>query len=93
MACAYLMLIAERDALAWVIRSSRAAFPANRSTDAQQLSPGDVLLLYTTRGCYHNPSRDRGRVIGEAEILTRSLSFALLGDSAAVLSRTAAICV
>ncbi len=32
----------------------------------QRLTDGDPLLLYTTRGCFRNPGRDRGRVIGEA---------------------------
>ena len=32
------------------------------------LGIGDELLLYTTRGCFHNPTRDRGRVIGVAVV-------------------------
>jgi hypothetical protein len=32
------------------------------------LRPNDLLLLYTTRGCFRNPTRDRGRVIGEARV-------------------------
>ena len=44
------------------------AFPAHRSRDAGQIEKGDRLFLYTTRGCFHSPGRDRGRVIGEATV-------------------------
>jgi hypothetical protein len=30
------------------------------------LEIGDELLIYTTRSCFHNPPRDRGRVMGLA---------------------------
>ncbi|MGW4321111.1 hypothetical protein ACWEMW_18245 [Streptomyces sp. NPDC004684] len=32
------------------------------------LNKGDEVLLYTTRGCYGNPTRDQGRVIGLATL-------------------------
>lgn len=66
---AQLLIIGERTALAWVLGEQRMAFPANRRTEAERLRAGDELLLYTTRGTYHNPTRDRGRVIGEATVL------------------------
>src|SRR5690349_14411371 len=44
------------------------AFPEAGVNTAQRLQPGDKLLLYTTRGCFHNPIRDRSRVIGEATV-------------------------
>lgn len=44
------------------------AFPAQRSAAA--LRPGNELLIYTTRGCFGNPTRDRGRVIGRAAVIT-----------------------
>jgi hypothetical protein len=47
------------------------AFPGIRRRDVASLRPGDALLLYTTRGCFHNPTRDRGRVIGEAEVVSK----------------------
>src|SRR4051812_2632068 len=31
---------------------------------AQTLRTGDQCFLYTTRGCFHNPNIDRGRVMG-----------------------------
>lgn len=66
---AHLLVIGERAALAWVLSEQRMAFSANRRTDAARLRIGDHLLLYTTRGTFHNPTRDRGRVIGEARVL------------------------
>jgi hypothetical protein len=69
---AYLLPIADRDALAWILRGQRTAFGEHRSREAEALDVGDVLLLYTTRGCFRNPTRDRGRVIGRALVASRS---------------------
>jgi hypothetical protein len=64
----YLMPIADREPLMWILRERRTAFPSYRRSDAERLAAGDRLLLYTTRGCFHNPTRDRGRVIGVATV-------------------------
>jgi hypothetical protein len=65
---AWLMPIAEREALLWIVAEQRSAFPAYRGKDAARLRRGDIVLLYTTRGCFHNPTRDRGRVAGCATV-------------------------
>jgi hypothetical protein len=44
------------------------AFGAHRATAARRLAVGDQLLMYTSRSCFHNPTRDRGRVIGRAAV-------------------------
>ncbi|MCX5267445.1 hypothetical protein [Streptomyces sp. NBC_00199] len=62
----YLLILGEREAVAWVLRHQRMAFPARRRAEVGQLEAEDELLIYTTRGCWHNPERDRGRVIGRA---------------------------
>jgi len=62
------LVIGEREALSWVLSERRMAFPMRRRLNAHRLRPGDGLLLYTTRGAFHNPTRDRGRVIGEARV-------------------------
>ncbi|WP_078540841.1 hypothetical protein [Streptomyces sp. CNZ748] len=67
----YLLVLGERQALAWVLRHQRMAFPARRWTEARRLELGDELLLYTTRSCWHNPNRDRGRVIGRAYVTSQ----------------------
>lgn len=62
----YLLVLSEREALVWVLEHKRMAFPIHRRSEVIGLSRGDRLLLYTTRGCFHNPTRDRGRVVGVA---------------------------
>jgi hypothetical protein len=64
----FLLVISDREPLAWILATSRMAFSAGRISLAGQLSVDDRLFLYTTRGCFHNPTRDRGRVIGEATV-------------------------
>lgn len=68
MSRSYLLILAERVAVAWVFRTSRMAFPATRRPEVEQLAVDDELFLLTTRGCWHNPSRDRTRVIGRAVV-------------------------
>jgi hypothetical protein len=70
MAAHYILPIADRAPLAWILREQRTAFGEHRAREAQALEFGDELFLYTTRGCFHNPTRDRGRVIGRAEVTT-----------------------
>jgi hypothetical protein len=70
---AHLLLLSERSALAWVLREQRMAFSAQRATRARTLPIGHRLFLYTTRGCYHNPTRDRGRIIGVATVQSQVL--------------------
>lgn len=48
------------------------AFPANRSRDAGRVRKGAQLLLYATRGAYHNPTAHRGRVFAAATAATDS---------------------
>src|SRR5258708_10752130 len=64
----YLLIISDREALAWILSTQRMAFPPRRGRSVPELQPGDNLLLYTTRGCFRNPSRDRGRVIARATV-------------------------
>lgn len=64
----YLIVISDREPLWWVLSEGRMAFAAQRARSAGGLRPGDKAYLYTTRGCFHNPTADRGRVIAEAVI-------------------------
>jgi hypothetical protein len=65
----YLLPISDREPLEWILRESRTAFPAYRRTDALKLKAGDAVFLYTTRGCFRNPTRDRGCVVGVATVV------------------------
>jgi hypothetical protein len=68
MSAAYLLPIADREPLAWIVREQKTAFATHRAREAARLEEGDRLFLYTTRGCFRNPTRDRGRVIGVASV-------------------------
>ena len=70
MATDFLLMIGEREPLAWILSQGTMAFATHRSREARQLVEGDRLFLYTTRGCFHNPGKDQGRVIGEAMVRT-----------------------
>lgn len=64
----HLLIIGDRAALSWVVTEQRMAFPAGRARAARALEEGDEIFLYTTRGCFRNPTRDLGRVIGRATV-------------------------
>jgi hypothetical protein len=64
----FLLIIGDREPLAWILTDGMMAFPAHRSKDAGQVEQDDRLFLYTTRGCFHSPGRDRGRIVGEATV-------------------------
>ena len=81
---AHLLILGDRDALRWVLRNERMAFEVHRRNDVSRLAVGDTLLIYTTRGCFHNPTRDRGRVIGRA-VVTSPVE--PLEDSVVVMDR------
>lgn len=46
--------------------AGRYAIPARRASTAPRL--GTEVFVYTTRGCFRNPARDRGRVIGLGQV-------------------------
>jgi hypothetical protein len=60
---AHLLILGNREGFRWVLQEQRMAFATCRP-DVNRLASGDVLLIYATRGCFGNPTRDRGRVIG-----------------------------
>jgi hypothetical protein len=61
----YLTVLGTRRGLAYVLREEKMAFPATRPIS---LSVGDRLLLYTVRGIFGDPGRERGRVVASAEV-------------------------
>jgi hypothetical protein len=69
----YLLILGDRDAIAWVLDEERTAFPATARAEVDRLAAGDELLIYATRGAFGNPTRDRGRVIGHA-VVTSAVS-------------------
>ena len=61
-----LLLISDREPLAWLLTTGRFAVPSGRGASVPQV--GSTLFIYTTRGCFRNPGRDRGRIIGIATV-------------------------
>jgi hypothetical protein len=68
MPSSHLLIIGDRAALSWVVTEQRMAFPAGRSKAARALEEGDEIFVYTTRGCFRNPTRDLGRVVARARV-------------------------
>ena len=75
MSNSYLVVLGEREAIWWVLNEQRMAFPATPRAEVAALGAGDRLFLYATRGAWHNPTRDRGRVIGTATAATAVRTF------------------
>ena len=71
----YLLILGEREAVAWVLRESRMAFPPTSRSEVAKLKVGDDLFIVTTRGCWHNPTRDRTRIIGLAKVTTSVVAY------------------
>lgn len=70
MAASYILVLSQREALVWVVRKQRMAFAPTRIASALQLRPGDRLFLYAARSAFNSPTRDRGRLFGEADVIT-----------------------
>ncbi|WP_075738476.1 hypothetical protein [Streptomyces acidiscabies] len=68
MSASHLLIIGDRTPLGWVLTEQRMAFPAGRRPGA--LEEGDEVFVYTTRGCFRNPTRDLGRVVGRARVVS-----------------------
>jgi hypothetical protein len=48
----YLLPIADREPLAWILAEQRTAFPAGRAREAKRLERGDRLFLYSTQAAF-----------------------------------------
>jgi hypothetical protein len=68
MASVFLLVIGRREGLSWILDAERMAFPRKPRSGRATPEADDQLLLYTTRKCFGNPTRDEGRVIGQATV-------------------------
>ena len=66
-----MLVLGEREAIRWVLLNEQMAFPATPRPEVSALRVGDELVLLTTRSAYHNPTRDRTRIIGTATVLSK----------------------
>ncbi|TDL44665.1 hypothetical protein E2R59_06260 [Kocuria rosea] len=64
----YLLVIGDREALGWILTTSRMAFPSGKRSEVTALEADDELFLYTTRNAFRNPTQHRGRIIGTARV-------------------------
>lgn len=82
----HLAVLGDREALGWVLTEERIAFPEPRyQNQLRAFERGDTLYLYATRGCFKNPTRDKGRVIGRATLtgaMTRAPEPVVFGQRA-----------
>jgi hypothetical protein len=72
----YLHPVADREPLAWILHERKTAFGEHREREARALAADDRLLIYATRGCFRNPTRDRGRVIAAAVVSSAAAALA-----------------
>lgn len=64
----WVWVFGEADALDWVRGNEIMAFPSHADREMAQLREGDRAVLYTTRGAFHNPTRDDSRFVGVATV-------------------------
>lgn len=69
-ASGWLIVLAEAEALRWVLRERRMAFSPGQCRRASGIQPGDELVLYVARGAFHNPTRDQSHLAGLARVVT-----------------------
>lgn len=54
--------------LRWVLEHGVMAFADHTWPRARTMKLGDLVCVYVTRGAFHNPTRDRARVGGLAQV-------------------------
>lgn len=78
----FLLVLGEREAIRWVVTTGQMAFPAKPRREVSALREGDSLFMISTRGAFHNPTRDRTRYIGTAEVASAVRRFEIPLDLA-----------
>lgn len=63
----FILVLGDREAVGWVLSEQRMAFPRNGGV-VGSLRKNDRVLIHTTRGCFRNPTRDRGRIVAAATV-------------------------
>lgn len=60
----WLVVLGEAEGLRWVIDSKKMAFTEARCRLAAEIRSRDDVILYVTRGAFHNPTRDEPQLAG-----------------------------
>lgn len=66
----WLIVLGDRDAIDWVVANGRMAVSDKVRTLPE---PGERVALYTTRGAYRNPTRDRSQIIGLGRVTGKAV--------------------
>jgi hypothetical protein len=64
----WLVAFGEIEGLRWVLKKSRMAFSEGLARRATGIRSDDHLVLYVTRGAFHNPTRDHSQLAGLARV-------------------------
>ena len=67
----WVWVFGEISALRWVVEHQRMVFAEHQEPWLMSMSQGDRAVLYTTRGAFHNPTRDEARFVGLATVRAR----------------------
>jgi hypothetical protein len=70
--CEYwVWVFGEIAALRWVIEHQQMLFADHQQRRLSTMRAGDRAVLYTSRGAFHNPTRDEARLVGLATVKAR----------------------
>jgi hypothetical protein len=58
-----MLIVSDREAFAWIVESKKMAVARSRVKSVSGLGPGARVFVYTTRGCFRNPTRDLGAIV------------------------------
>lgn len=64
----WIWIFGEVAGLRWVVDNQQMAFPPASRARARRIRAGDRAVLYTSRGAFHNPTRDEARLAGLATV-------------------------
>jgi hypothetical protein len=60
----WVWVFGEIAALRWVVEHRQMPFAGHQQRRLAAMRAGDRAVLYTTRGAFHNPTRDQARLVG-----------------------------
>ena len=64
----WVWVFGEVTALRWVVEHEQMLFAEHQKRRLTQMRSEDRAVLYTTRGAFHNPTRDEARLVGLATV-------------------------
>jgi hypothetical protein len=65
----WVVVLGDRDGLRWVVKNDMMAWTKGSARKAAEIRCGDGLILYVTRGAFHNPARGEAQLVAEVRAL------------------------